>query len=368
MSMRNAAKSLLLLLVLLVTAASARDAETSIAHFDARRYDEALAAARSWADSAPDDDDAWYMQGLSLIALDRAGEAIDPLERATRVDPDDAYNWSELGRAHALRDEPQLALDAWRRAFDLDVEAFGARASHWYTSDFDAVALAAARFWTEVEARSDRAWFLLGASLLFLDRPAEALAPLQKALDLRATGSDSRSLSEVVKLRAFTHAQLGFAQESSGDHAGAAKSWRACMALVRSECTDAIEEHFLRDRLQPVLAAGRSLREFRPDFDEGWYYEGAALFYLDRERESIAPLRKAAELDDEDHVNHYMLGYALLFTGEPAQALQALERALQLESDDAEVHARMAEAYEQLGQTDAAAQSRARAESLTGSD
>jgi predicted Zn-dependent protease len=175
-------------------------------------------------------------------------------------------------------------------------------------------------------------------------------------------------LSEVVKRRAFTHAQIGFAQEASGDPAGAAKSWRACMALVRSECTDVIEEHFRRDRLQPVLAAGRSLREFRPDFDEGWYYEGAALLYLDRERESIAPLRKAAELDDADYVNHYMLGYALLFTGEPAQALRALERALQLQSADAQVHARMAEAYEQLGRTDAAAEARARAEALSKSD
>jgi tetratricopeptide (TPR) repeat protein len=368
MLIRHRSKRLALLLLLLATAAGARDADTTLAHFDARRYDDALAAARTWADTAPDDDDAWYMQGLSLIALDRAGEAVGALQRATRIDPEDAYNWSELGRAQSLRDEPQLALDAWRRAFDLDVEAFGARVSNWYTSDFDAVALDAARFWTTVDARSDRAWFLFGASLLFLDRPAEALEPLQKALALRSTGSDSKSLSDVVKLRAFTHAQIGFAHEAIGNHDDAAKSWRACMALVRSECTDAIEEHYLRGRLQPVLAAGRTLRELSPNFDEGWYYEGAALFHLDRERESIAPLRKAAALDDEDYVNHYMLGNALLHTEQPAEALQALERALQLDSTDADVHARLAEAYEELGRTDAAAEARAQAEALAESD
>lgn len=367
MLIRRTAATIALLLAL-VSSAIARDAATTQGHFEARRYTEALAAASDWAESTADDDDAWYMQGVSLIALDRAGEAIEPLQRATRIDSADAYNWGELGRAYSLHDEPALARNAWKRAFELDAEVFGTLVGNWYTSDFDAVALDAARFWTSVAAQSDEAWFLVGASLLYLDRPQEAIAPLEKALTLRSTGGDSKSLSAVVKLRAFTHAQIGFAQEASGDDAGAAKSWRACMALVRSECTDAIEEHYLRERLQPVLAAGRTLREGSPTFDEGWYYEGAALFHLDRERESIAPLRRAAELDDEDYVNHYMLGYALLFTDQPKPALVALERALQLESTDPDIHARMAEAYEKLGRTDAAAEARARAESLAESD
>jgi tetratricopeptide (TPR) repeat protein len=359
----------LLFTLLLSTGALAQDAETAQKHLQDRDYDAALESARQWARSAPRDGDAYYVQGFSLIALEREAEAVNPLERSTELAPEDAYNWGELGRARWLTHDTRGARDAWKRSLRLDSAVFGKLVGDWYTSDFDAVSLAAAELWSSTEPDADQAWFYVGASKLFLDRPDEAIAPLQKSLDLRAEkGGDAKSLSDAMKRRAFVLAQIGFAHEASGNHPAAVKSWRACMALARSECTDAIEEHYLRKRLQPVLAAGIALREISPTFDEGWYYEGAALFYLDREPEAVGPLRRATELDDEDYVNHYMLGYALNYAGDPEAALVALERAAELNSTDADIYKRMAESYDKLGRTREADEARARAESVQEAD
>jgi tetratricopeptide (TPR) repeat protein len=344
--------------------AGAQDAETTQQLFDSGDHAGALEAAREWARAEPRNGDAWYAQGLSLIELDRAAEAVAPLARSTELAPEDAYNWAELGRARSLDGDAAGAAQAWKRSLELDAEVYGGRVAKWYTSDFDQVSLAAARQWTEAVPESGDAYFFLGASLLFLDQPQQALEPLQRALELRSKNRGELSLSDAMKQRAFTQAQIGFAHEASGNHAAAVKAWRACMALARSECTDAVEEHYLRERLAPVLAAGVALREVAPTFDEGWYYEGAALFHLDREAEAVAPLRKAIALDDEDYVSHYMLGFALLRSGEPAQALEALRRAEELESGDADIPDRMAEAYDALGRADEASRMRRRAEEI----
>lgn len=344
--------------------ATADDEATTREQFDAGNYAAALEAAREWARSDPRNGDAWYAQGLSLIELERAAEAVAPLARSTELAPDDAYNWAELGRARSLDGDAAGASEAWKRSLGLDAEVFGARVAKWYTSDFDAVSLAASRQWAAEDPASGDAFFFLGASLLFLDQPQQALEPLQRALELRSKDRGDLSLSDAMKQRAFTQAQIGFAHEASGNHAAAVKAWRACMALARSECTDAVEEHYLRERLAPVLAAGVALREVAPTFDEGWYYEGAALFHLDREAEAVAPLRKAVSLDDEDYVSHYMLGFALLRSGEPEQALDALRRAEELESSDADIPDRMAEAYEALGRANDASRMRRRAEEI----
>jgi len=350
----------LLLLVLLLAAvpAFARDADTATAHYEAGEYERALEAARDWAKSEPRAGDAWYMQGMALLALDRADEAVRPLRRSTDLAPDDAYNWGELGRAELLVGDRDAALEAWSRSLALDGVVYGEVVSRWYTADQDAVSALAAVAWTEAEPKDHEAWFVFGASLLFLDRADEALPALRRSLDLLEQGAGDEDLDERTRRRAFVQAHLGFALHATGDPDGAVDAWRACARLARSECKDAFEEHYLRDRFAPVLAAGIALREQAPAYDEGWYYEGSALFHLGRRADAVAPLREATVLDDEDYVNHFMLGYALLRSGDPSGALAPLERALALESSDADVHDLLAEAYEAVGRESDAARMR----------
>lgn len=358
---------LLALLSLLVAGpGGARDAETASAHYEAGEYEQALQAARAWAKSEPRAGDAWYMQGMALLALDRAVEAVPPLRRSTEIAPEDAYNWGELGRAHFTTGDREAARKAWARSLALDSAVYGELVSQWYTSDQDAVSALAVVPWTEAEPEQHRAWFLLGASLLFLDRADEALPALRRSSSLLEQGKGGEDLDERTRRRAFVQAHLGFALHATGDREAATRAWRACARLARSECKDALEEHYLRDHFEPVLAAGIALREQAPAFDEGWYYEGSALFHLGRHADAVAPLREAATLDDEDYVNHYMLGYALLRSGDAAGALAPLQRALALESSDADVHELLAETYAAQGRESDAAASRDEAARLRG--
>lgn len=359
---------LLLILLLAAVPAPARDADTAAAHYESGEYERALEAARDWAKSEPRAGDAWYMQGMALLALDRATEAVKPLRRSTEIAPEDAYNWGELGRAEFMSGDRDAAREAWARALALDVVVYGEVVSRWYTADQDDVSAVAAMAWTEAEPKDHESWFVLGASLLFLDRADEALPALRRSLDLLEQGEDSSDLDERTRRRAFVQAHLGFALLATGDREGAVQAWRACARLARSECKDAFEEHYLRDRFAPVLAAGIALREQAPTFDEGWYYEGAALFHLGRYADAVAPLREASSLDDEDYVNHYMLGYALLRSGDARGALAPLERALALESSDADVHDLLAEAYESVGRESDAARVRREAVQVRAED
>lgn len=348
----------LLLLLLSTGPGTARDADTASSHYEAGEYEQALAAARAWAKSEPRAGDAWYMQGMALLALDRASEAVQPLRRSTEIAPEDAYNWGELGRAEFLSGDRAAARTAWARSLALDVAVYGGLVSRWYTADQDAVSALAAVAWTEAEAKEHQSWFVLGASLLFLDRSADALPALRRSLVLLEEGQGDEDLDERTRRRAFVQAHLGFALHATGDRAAAVEAWRACARLARSECKDALEEHYMRDHFEPVLAAGVALREQAPTFDEGWYYEGAALFHLGRYADAVVPLREATVLDDEDYVNHYMLGYALLRSGDATGALAPLERALALESSDADVHDLLAEVYEAVGRESDAARMR----------
>ena len=73
---------------------------------------------------APDHDRALYGLALSLIALRRLDEAVQPLERNTKLQPMSPYGWYQLGRvqfdrgkrdkteaiiAHLARFEPKIA-------------------------------------------------------------------------------------------------------------------------------------------------------------------------------------------------------------------------------------------------------------------
>jgi predicted Zn-dependent protease len=150
----------------------------------------------------------------------------------------------------------------------------------------------------------------------------------------------------------------------TGDLDGAREAWKTCMSLARAECTDAAEEHYLRKHFTAVLDAGITMREAAPGYDEGWYYEGSALFYLDRDKEAVAPLFRAATLDSEDFLNHYMHGYALIYAGSPDKALDALDKAAKLAPDDPDIYDVMAKAHEALGNTKQRDAMQAKADSL----
>lgn len=93
---------------------------------DAGRFEEALVQARTALVDLPEDDPVLrFLAGLALAELDRPADAVEQLDRAVRLDPDDAEFRLELAQAlfrccrfDAAREHARLALSAETMAAD----------------------------------------------------------------------------------------------------------------------------------------------------------------------------------------------------------------------------------------------------------
>jgi hypothetical protein len=72
-----------------------------------------------------------YARGLALRGLGRAAAAVEALEEATGLDPDNPWAWFDLGRAALDDSQAGRAVAAFRRAAELDPGPEGARLLAW---------------------------------------------------------------------------------------------------------------------------------------------------------------------------------------------------------------------------------------------
>ncbi|HEY6478010.1 MAG TPA: tetratricopeptide repeat protein, partial [Polyangia bacterium] len=77
--------------------------------------------AASWA----------YARGLALRRLGRAAAAIEALDEATGLDPDNPWAWFDLGRAMLDDSQAERAVAAFRRAAEVDPGPEGGRLLAW---------------------------------------------------------------------------------------------------------------------------------------------------------------------------------------------------------------------------------------------
>lgn len=87
----------------------------ALVRFKLGRLDEARSACRELAVALPHDAGIRMKLGLIALKLDSIDEAIDELELAVRLAPDDSRPWSYLGFAYARRGERTRAAAAFRR-------------------------------------------------------------------------------------------------------------------------------------------------------------------------------------------------------------------------------------------------------------
>lgn len=88
----------------------------ALIRFKLGRLDEALGLCRDIAATLPRDPGVRLKLGLIALKLDRVDEAVQELEIATSLAPDDLRAWSYLGFACARRGERSRAVAAFRRA------------------------------------------------------------------------------------------------------------------------------------------------------------------------------------------------------------------------------------------------------------
>jgi tetratricopeptide (TPR) repeat protein len=84
-----------------------------LAHDDPRR---ALAAFEEAARMKPDYDQAYYNEGVALMALSRPAEAVEAYRMSLRLDPDNTDGWVNLGFALLSLRRVEEGLEAYEKA------------------------------------------------------------------------------------------------------------------------------------------------------------------------------------------------------------------------------------------------------------
>src|SRR5947207_1891238 len=72
--------------------------------------------------------DGWYRKSLSLSGLNRYEEALEALDHALALDPQDAYSWYRKSLSLSILDRDEEALEALDHALTLDPN----NAAAWY--------------------------------------------------------------------------------------------------------------------------------------------------------------------------------------------------------------------------------------------
>ncbi|MFQ5892433.1 MAG: tetratricopeptide repeat protein, partial [Candidatus Methanofastidiosia archaeon] len=87
-----------------------------------QRYEEALQALDRALELDPEDVYAWYTRGLTLLNLQKYEEALQVFDRVLELDPEDVYTWVGKGAALGNLQKYEEALQAFDRALELDPE------------------------------------------------------------------------------------------------------------------------------------------------------------------------------------------------------------------------------------------------------
>ena len=95
-------------------------------HFTAGNMHEAELQLRNALRHAPQDFDATHLSGVVALQSGQVQRAITLLERAVNLRITSAHAHANLGTAHAAAKNADLALQCYRRAFELDPRFFGA--------------------------------------------------------------------------------------------------------------------------------------------------------------------------------------------------------------------------------------------------
>jgi tetratricopeptide (TPR) repeat protein len=195
-------------------------------------------------------------------------------------------------------------------------------------------------------ARNPSSWLAhanLG-TLMLNTRPGEALAHLDKALQLEPDLAEARN-------------DRGTALQRTGRLDEAVAEYREAIRLVPDFATahnNLANALLALGRHEEAIAAGREALRLRPDFLEAHYSVALALLALGRREEALVHFGEAVRLKPDFADAHENLARLLQEMGRFAEALPHHEAALRFAPDSAVVHNNVGAALRQAGRADEA--------------
>lgn len=246
---------------------------------------------------APNSADAWHLLGALYVQAKRPAEAVEPIERAIALDPDNPTFYSHLGAAYGELGNHEQSLKHLRKAVQLDPNAATAH-------------------------------YNLGTAL----RNAEQIEPAIESFR-RSAALDPKA-SE-------THFNLANALRDLKRYGEAETSYRAAIALrpnyIKALINLALVLNEVRRRDEAV-AMLRSAIACEPNHARAYLNLGSILRDGGRFDEAVVELERAVALDPQSAEAHNNLGTAYQARAEFDRAAACYRRALELNPELPDVH------------------------------
>ena len=321
--------------------------KTLLEHFQNGRYDAAEALALSMTKEFPDYQLSWTVLGAVLKQTGRLPEAIDANRRAVDLDPQDAAAYYNLGVTLQELGNLEEAEASYGRAVSLNPDYAEAHNNLGVTlKDLGRLEEAAASYRWALKLKSDfaEAHNNLGITVQELGRLEEAEASYRQAIELKPEYSEA-------------HYNLANTLRELGCFGDAESNYRQAIALK----PDNVPAHYnlgnsLQElgRLEEAEASYRQAIELKPDYAEALYNLGVVLQARGRLDEAEASYRQAIELKPDYAEALYNLGVVLQARGRLDEAEASFRQAIELKPDYAEAHNNLAATLQEFGRLEEA--------------
>jgi len=309
----------------------AQQLRSALEHFRAGRFAETEKLCRRVLGIDPQEADALYLLGLVSRQAGDGGAALELIERASRLQPSNAFFVNSLGELYAATNRFPEAERCFRRALELEP---GFAEVHNNLGN----ALRAQGRWDEAE-RSYRAALVidpgyasacanLGTALLELRRFAQAETSFRALLALKPDSADA-------------HNDLGVALNELGRSEEAERSYRAALALepafaeAHNNLGNALKD---LGRAEEAVQSCRRALAIKPDYVDAHVNLALALHELDRLEEAEEHVRAALTLRPGSAAAHNAMGLVFQRRRRYEDARGCFRRALALDSGFVEAH------------------------------
>ena len=358
---------------------------------DSAQKQEALDLASSLTRELPENSLAWLALGIALGRLDRLDEAVEPLERALELEPDNLQAIEQLAWTHSARGDRKAAEPFYQRRCDLDPHlrsflAYTRFLAQDRSRDEDVVALMKRTRDAVPRIQRVGAYALYSDFLLARERYAEAEEILRKGIGaeigslhlffklarVQAARGDREAaeatMDEAVETKPYdpqTHLEVALFRREQGDVYGALAAIDRAIALDpehrearmrRAELR--LEQGHGRGDRTAVLEAEEEAREIlaeNPSDPDARLVMGKAAFAQGDYAKAAEHVRGALDVRGDWGEAYFVLGSMLYLQGdlpgaraELANALRFAPFLLPAERLAAKIHARLGDDEEAL--------------------
>ncbi len=292
-----------------------RQFQSAVAHYDAGNYPEAKAELEKLLPSAPDSFEVHELLGMVYASLSRDADAIEQLQAAVRLKPDDAPARTNLAASLSRAGKMQLAGEQFRKALELEPQDYTANhnlAEYYIQSGSIQDALPLLKRAQQIDPASYDNGYDLAMADFTLGQLADARSQIQSLLGKKNTGE--------------LHNLLGEVEEKDGKFVAAANEFETAAHMDPSEDNlfDWGSELLLHRTYEPAIEVFKAAVQRYPQSPRLEIGLGMALYSRGLYEDAIKALIAAADLSPSDPRCYLFLSRA--YDSSPRQADEVIQR------------------------------------------